>query len=201
MSYIDLINAFWRLHRQKQFSANAVAVFFHLLNINNYHKWAEWFELSYDNMALTLKLDRRKCMRSVRELSLKKAISSENQGGRLPNKYSIKSALQYQNGTTNGLQSVLQTDYKRTTNGTLLKSIENRDIEGERVKPPTNKPRVFMSDLKAKKAILEKRLKALKDAGYEDAWGHQYANKEDRLKARELKQQLKALEDRMLEAV
>jgi len=215
MTYIDLINGFWRLHREKQFSPDSIAVMFHLMNLNNYHRWVDWFELSYENMSYTLKLEKRKCMRSVRELSQKSAISVQKRGGRLANKYSIKSAMRYHIGTTNGLQTVPQLDHNLTTNGTLLKSIEYRDKRrgggsGAVAPPsptppskPTNAkppPRLFISELKIKREILEDRLKAVRYRGHEDpVGGLQYSDPKDRQEARELKAKIKEIEDRMLD--
>lgn len=44
MSYIHTINAFWRSHKSEAFSTTAIALYFHLLDINNEVKWIAPFK-------------------------------------------------------------------------------------------------------------------------------------------------------------
>ena len=51
MSYIDLINAFWLMDEQKEFTPNETRLYFFLLHLANRFFWkAEWLEYGDDKM-------------------------------------------------------------------------------------------------------------------------------------------------------
>jgi len=209
MTYIEIVNAFWMAHKRKKVSGAAIQIFFYLCNVNNYYRWTEWFYVPHDTIANGLNMSTKTVQRGIRELQTKGHINVQKQRGRKPNKYSIKNAWTVSNVHPNVHPSVHPNVHQIKSNRVIDKDKggSNWGTNGTTQAvaapstPPPKMPRVFMSDLKAQKAILEKRLKAVRDAGWDDAWGHHYANDEDRKKAREIRKNLKAVEDRMLEAV
>lgn len=44
MNYIELINKFWQIHEEHSFGPTEIALFFHLLDINNRCSWKESFK-------------------------------------------------------------------------------------------------------------------------------------------------------------
>lgn len=212
MSYIDIVNGFWRAHKQQKLSGVAIQIFFYLCNVNNYYRWSEWFYISHDTIANGLSMSTKTVQRGTRELHRNGHINVQKQRGRKPNKYSIKRSWVVSAVHPNvhpsvhpnvhpGVRQIKSNRVIDKEEGVITCRTNETTQRNGTPSPPAKKPRVFMSDLKAQKQILEQRIKALKDAGYEDAWGHNYANKEDKLKAKKLRAQLKALEDRMLETV
>ena len=64
-------------------------------------------------------------------------------------------------------------------------------------KPPA---RLFVSELKEKKQVCQERLKEIQYRGFEQPTGFKYANKDDRLKAKEIKQRIREIDNQILEA-
>jgi hypothetical protein len=64
-------------------------------------------------------------------------------------------------------------------------------------KPPA---RLFVSELKEKKQVCQERLKEIQYRGFEQPTGFKYANKDDRMAAKEIKQSIREIDDQILKA-
>jgi len=64
-------------------------------------------------------------------------------------------------------------------------------------KPPA---RLFVSELREKKQVFQERLKEIQYRGFEQPTGFKYANKEDRLAAKAIKQSIREIDNQILEA-
>jgi hypothetical protein len=60
MSYIDLINGFWLIDEQKEFTPSETRLYFFLLHLSNRFYWkAEWLEYGDDKMQATIGISAR----------------------------------------------------------------------------------------------------------------------------------------------
>lgn len=66
--------------------------------------------------------------------------------------------------------------------------------------PSKQTPRLFVSELKEKKQVYQERLNEIKYRGFEEPTGFKYANKEDRLAAKAIKQSIREIDNQILEA-
>tara|TARA_R110001583_G_scaffold45311_7_gene142882 strand:+ start:8857 stop:9849 length:993 start_codon:yes stop_codon:yes gene_type:complete len=64
-------------------------------------------------------------------------------------------------------------------------------------KPPA---RLFVSELKEKKQVFQERLKEIQYRGFEQPTGFKYANKDDRMAAKAIKQSIREIDNEILEA-
>lgn len=91
MSYIDLINNFWRLNKEHSFTPNEKAVYFALLNKANELMWKNPFNQSNGYLALDSGMSEPAMIRARNTLKQKGLISYSSEVGRRHNtSYEIK---------------------------------------------------------------------------------------------------------------
>ena len=212
MSYVDIVNGFWRYHKGTPVGGKAIQLFFYLCNVNNYYQWEEWFYLPRDTMAKGLQMSHSTIGRCLNELETHKLLVVQKRGGTLPNKYSIKRALRYSPAPPNPLRYTLRYSpepssiYKSNSNN----KTDKRGGDSKTVTPPltpppkpTNgkpPPRLFISELKVKREVLADRLRLVRNRAHEcPTGGLRYSNPKDLELAKELKQRIRAVEDQMLD--
>ena len=79
------------------------------------------------------------------------------------------------------------------TLGVPTKSVQPQS----QAKPPA---RLFVSELKEKKQVYQERLKEIQYRGFEQPTGFKYANKDDRMAAKAIKQSIREIDNQILEA-
>lgn len=91
MTYIDLINNFWRLNKEHSFTANETTVYFALLDTCNELRWKNPFNQSNRNLANKCNVTEPTFIRARNFLQQKGLISFKSEAGRRKNtEYKIK---------------------------------------------------------------------------------------------------------------
>lgn len=90
MTYIDLINSFWKKHNQKHFDEYETTFYFFLLNECNARQWLNPFELKTSYIEESLKLG-RKAIANIRLRLAKRGLISSLEGkAKRPTVYFIR---------------------------------------------------------------------------------------------------------------
>lgn len=90
MNLFDLINNFWRVDEQKNFSGNETRLYFFLLHLANRSFWPEWFEYADERMAANANISRHVLKSSRSRLKEAELIDFTAGGGfRVKSKYQI----------------------------------------------------------------------------------------------------------------
>lgn len=94
MNYIEQINGFWKTHDNEVFSTTCVALYFHLLDVNNKCGWSKFFKRN--NAKICADLDISKPTLTNARIYLKDAglIEFETQNGNANVTYTLKDFLQ-----------------------------------------------------------------------------------------------------------
>ena len=92
MSYIDLMNRFWLMDEQKEFTANETRLYFFLLHLSNRFFWKEeWLEYGDDKMQSTVGISAavlRTARKNLKEAKLIDFVTGGN-GHRVRTRYQI----------------------------------------------------------------------------------------------------------------
>jgi len=92
MSYIDLINAFWLMDEQKEFTPNETRLYFFLLHLANRFYWKEeWLEYGDDKMQSAVGISAavlRTARKNLKEAKLIDFVTGGN-GHRVRTRYQI----------------------------------------------------------------------------------------------------------------
>ena len=92
MKYIDLINGFWLIDEQKEFTPNETRLYFFLLHLANRFFWKmEWFEYGDEKMQATVGISAgvlRTARKNLKEASLIDFVAG-GQGYRIKTRYRI----------------------------------------------------------------------------------------------------------------
>ena len=155
-------------------------------------------------------------MTSVKELEKSGIIKVKRGGPRVPNTYKVMLNFMVKQLNISGVMLNLfikETLHSSNRSNTRSNINTNTNNKPNTVKPVDNpratlkqplvhgKPKkLSMWVLKNQKEACEAELKKLRDNGWEDAMGHRWANKADRLRAKELKAKIVDIVMKMQEA-
>lgn len=114
-SYLDLINNFWTLHEDFNFSVSETALYFGLLNIANRLHWKDSFSKTNDYLRAFIGFNEKTLINSRHKLKQRGLIDFTTGKNKIPTKYRILSCNFYtQNNTQN--DSLISTQ-NNTQNG------------------------------------------------------------------------------------
>ena len=89
MNYIGLINKFWLLHEEHSFCTTEIALFFHLLKINNQCSWKESFRRNNSKIEADLRISFNTMKNARHRLSQAGIIKFQSKNGSPDVTYSI----------------------------------------------------------------------------------------------------------------
>jgi len=74
MTYLDLINSFWKQQRSQAFTTTEIALFFYLLNEANSNLWTEYFSVSTNLICSELEISKPTFIKARNKLKQKSCI-------------------------------------------------------------------------------------------------------------------------------
>jgi len=81
MNYIELINKFWQIHEEHSFCTTEIALFFHLLKINNQCSWKESFRRNNSKIEADLRISFNTMKNARNKLQQANVIKFESKNG------------------------------------------------------------------------------------------------------------------------
>jgi hypothetical protein len=117
ISYLDLINNFWNLHEELNFSTNEMGLYFGLLNIANRLRWKDTFSKTNDYLCVTIGINEKVLINGRNKLKQRGLIDFvSGKSKRVPTRYVIIGCENdTQNSSQTDTQNSSQTDTQNDT--------------------------------------------------------------------------------------
>ena len=116
MSYLDVINAFWRYNRRERLEPTTALTYLWMLDLWNRVGRKEWFDCTLDYLSAEVGTSKSTAARNVHKLARKGLLKVQKSRSRAPNKYLINTGLfesLCRQRTTNESTNRTQPEHKR----------------------------------------------------------------------------------------
>ena len=116
MSYLDVINAFWRYNRRERLEPTIALTYLWMLDLWNRVGRKEWFDCTLDYLSAEVRTSKSTAARNVHKLARKGLLKVQKSHRRAPNKYLINTGLfesLCRQRTTNESTNRTQPEHKR----------------------------------------------------------------------------------------